>query len=176
MEDDLLSEPTRHLTDAELFAGALPAAGQPEALPAHLSECLACSRALAEWKSAVRELATEDAAPIAARTPAEWTAAEDSTLALIRRARRRRPRMPLRWAVAAAAVLFVVALLLPTRGRERGNAAERPLDAAELSAQDQADDALLRDVARLSRGDDGGTWNTLAPDPRTQPAHDEERL
>jgi hypothetical protein len=175
MENETPADRTRHLTDAELFAGALPAAGQPEALPAHLSECLACSRSLAEWKTAVRELASDDAAPIASRSPAEWTAAENRTLARLRRTRPRRPRMPLRWAVAAAAVLFVVALLLPTRRPDRSAAQQRPLDASELSAQDQADDALLRDVARLSRGEDGGTWNTLAPDPRT-PAREEDRL
>ena len=33
------------------------------------------------------------------------------------------------------------------------------------SAQDQSDDALLRDVARLSSGEDAGPWNGLAPEP-----------
>lgn len=174
MTDQKIREHGDHLTDAELFAAALPAGGRPEALPAHLSECLACSRAMAEWKGAIRELASEDAAPIAERSAAEWTEAEERTLALLRRTRRRRPHMPLRWAVAAAAVLFLVVLLLPARHPDR-TAAMRSADPSELTPEDQADDALLRDVARLSRGEDGGTWNMLAPDPRSA-APTEERL
>jgi len=38
----------KHLTDAELFALAAPATGEPEALPKHLSTCRTCSRALQE--------------------------------------------------------------------------------------------------------------------------------
>jgi len=174
MTDQKIRAHGEHLTDAELFAGALPAGGRPEALPAHLSECLACSRAMAEWKSAIRELASEDAAPISARSAAEWTEAEERTLALLRRTRRKRPRMPLRWAVAAAAVLFLVVLLLPTRHSDR-TAVMRSAESSDLTPEDQADDALLRDVARLSRGEDGGTWNTLAPDPRSTTPN-EDRL
>src|SRR5262249_12101392 len=40
MTDQKIREHGDHLTDAELFAAALPAGGRPEALPAHLSECL----------------------------------------------------------------------------------------------------------------------------------------
>jgi hypothetical protein len=36
---------------------------------------------------------------------------------------------------------------------------------AAFSAQDQTDDNLLRDVARLSQGEDSGSWSTLAPEP-----------
>ena len=50
----------RHLTDAELFGLAAPAAGEPEALPPHLSTCQECSRALQEWKASVRALAAEE--------------------------------------------------------------------------------------------------------------------
>jgi hypothetical protein len=39
-------------------------------------------------------------------------------------------------------------------------------DATGLSAQDRADDALLRDVDRLASGEDTGSgWSALAPDP-----------
>jgi hypothetical protein len=172
MTEEKTRRASDHLSDAELFSAALPAGGRPEALPAHLSECLACSRAMAEWKNAIRELASEDAAPIAERGPAQWTAAEDRTIALLRRSRPKRPRMPLRWAVAAAAVLFLVVLLLPAR-HSRETAPRRSSDTSELTPEDQADDALLRDVARLSRGEDGGTWNSLAPDPRSAPSGDD---
>ena len=82
--------PGAHLTDAELFGLALPPAGEPEALPAHLSECGACGRALQAWKTAVRDLAREGAEPIDRRTPAEWKTAGDRTLAAIRSAGSRR--------------------------------------------------------------------------------------
>src|SRR5439155_192709 len=88
-----------HLDDSQLFALALPPAGEPEAIPAHLSECLACSRALSEWKSAVRDLAAEEAAPVARRSEAEWRRAENRTLDAVRRARIRRPLERLRWAL-----------------------------------------------------------------------------
>jgi anti-sigma factor RsiW len=64
----------RHLTDAELFDLAAPASGEPEPLPRHLSQCDACSRALQEWKAAMRELAMEDAAPLDRRPAEEWLA------------------------------------------------------------------------------------------------------
>jgi hypothetical protein len=157
--------PSRHLTDEELFGLALPPAGEPEALPPHLLECLRCGRALQEWKTAVRQLADEDVEPVRRRSAGEWRAAEDRTLDAIRNARlRRRPLRPVVWAAAAAAALLLVALLLPaTRAPQRSAAAGGP--AAELSDEDAADDALLRDVARLSRGEDGGDWTSLAPDP-----------
>ncbi len=165
----------RHLSDAELFSLALPPTGQPEALPQHLSGCLACSRALAEWKTAARDLAEEDVAPIASRSRAQWAAAEERTLAAIRAARPVSPRTRLWWALGAAAALLVAALLLVhSRRPERTAAAGRPADTAGWTAQDRADDALLRDTARLSRGDDGGTWNTLAPDPNA--GAEEDRL
>ena len=101
----------RHLTDAELFGLAAPAAGEPEALPPHLSTCQECSRALQEWKASVRALAAEEVDEIESRTAAEWQEREDATMAAIRRAARpaRRPH-PLRWVVGIAAALTVIAL------------------------------------------------------------------
>ncbi|MGH9317355.1 MAG: hypothetical protein ACRD1P_09630 [Thermoanaerobaculia bacterium] len=152
---------TPHLTDQELFELALPPAGQPEALPRHLSGCLACSRALQAWKGAVRELAQEDADVIEQRSPREWEALEETTLEAIRRSGRIRPR--LRWAIAIAASLVLVALLVPARR----TAAPAPMQAsAELSPQDQADDALLREVASLTQAEDSESgWSALAPEP-----------
>lgn len=165
-----------HLTDPELFSLALPPAGEPEALPAHLSDCLACSRALFQWKTAVRELASDQAEPIESRTEEQWRAVEDRTLEALARARRARQGLPVRWAVTIAACLLLVALLLPARRSVRAGRAGTVTPAAELSGQDQADDALLRDVARLVRTEDsGGSWSSLVPEPG--PARsDEERL
>jgi hypothetical protein len=169
------AKPTPHLTDAELFGLAIPAAGLPEALPAHLSDCLACTRALSEWKAAVEEMG-DDAGELDRRSPEEWSLAEDRTLERVRNARPPRRILPLKWAVGIAASLLLVALTVPIRRsashvRAAGNA-------TDLTAQDQADDALLRDVARLSRGEDTGSsssWSTLVPDggPTTR---DEDRL
>ena len=151
-----------HLTDPELFGLALPAAGEPEALPRHLSECLTCSRALQEWKSAVRELAQEGTDVLGRRTAADWEALEERTLQAIRGARPSR-RVPLKWAVAIAATLLIAALAVPVRKAFQARPA--PVTVAALSAQDASDDALLRDVNRLARGDDSAPWSTLAPEP-----------
>lgn len=152
-----------HLTDGELYGLAIPPAGVPEALPAHLSDCLACSHALQEWKAAVRDLAA-DVGPIGRRSSEEWVAAEEKTIQAIRRARFAARPLPMRWAVGIAASLLLFALAAPLR-----RSADRVTGgSSEMSAQDKADDALLRDVARLSRGEDGGSdWNTLVPDPGT---------
>jgi hypothetical protein len=161
---------TGHLTDEELFGLASPPVGEPEALPPHLLACARCRRALQEWKSAVRELARDEVAPILARTPEEWRAAEDRTLARLAEegARRRRPALP--WAVGLAAALLAAALLVPGIRAARtkasaGASASREATTSELSASDAADDQLLRDVARLSRSDDAGTVEGLVPDP-----------
>lgn len=167
---------TDHLTDGELFALAVPPTGAPEPLPGHFSECLRCSRALADWKSAMRELADEDAESVARRSPEEWRAAEDATLAMIRRAGppgRGRARM-LRWALPVAASLLLFALLLVRREPGASPAAPgageatAPVavydDALGLSAEDRVDDALLRDVERLAKGEEAD-WGELAPDP-----------
>ncbi len=159
----------RHLTDAELFTLAVPPAGEPEALPGHLSECLKCSRALSEWKTAVRELAQEDADVFSERSEQDWQAREERTLAAIRRSRDSRRRISWRWMATLAAALLLFALVAPLRrGSSRAAAKAAPAAAsAQMSAQDQADDALLRDVARLSRGDEsaGDDWSSLVPDP-----------
>jgi len=148
-----------HLRDAELFALAVPATGEPEALPRHLSRCSACSRALQEWKRAVRLLAVEQTGEIDRRSPEEWRAAEQATMAAIRRAGNPgRKSHPLRWAVGVAAALLAVALVLPgRRGAPVIAAAPTPLPESaspELSAADRADDELLRDVSALAEGGD----------------------
>ncbi len=156
--------PRSHLTDAELFGYAIPAVGSPEALPSHLSDCLSCSRALQQWKSAVRELA-RDTGSLDRRTPGEWKEAEGRTMDAIRGTRLAGSTAPLRWAVGVAASLLLAALLLPLRGSGVPGPSRTAASASELSSQDQADDALLRDVARLSRAEDaGGSWNTLVPE------------
>ena len=163
---------TPHLTDEEFFELAVPPAGEPEAIPRHLSGCLACSRTLQAWKSAVRELAQEDADVIEQRLPRQWEALEEKTLEAIRRSERIRPR--LRWAIAVAASLVLVGLLLPAR---RGGPPAPVEAAAELSAQDQADDALLREVARLTRAEDSDSgWTGLAPEPGTGAESEGEEL
>ena len=144
-----------HLTDAELFTLAAPPAGEPEVLPRHLSECQSCSRALQEWKISMRDLAEEDVEPIDRRTPEQWDAAADATMARVRRAARpgRRQR-PLRWAVGIAASLLLLALAIPRHGAAPA-AVPGPAQASSgLSAADQEDDRLLRDVNFLAQGDD----------------------
>jgi len=154
-----------HLSDDQLFALAVPPAGAPEPLPAHLLDCLTCSRALAEWKSALREIGAADENVLARRTPEEWNAAEEKTLAAIRRAgpAGSGSSRPLGWAVAAAASLLLFAFLVG--GRE----AAAPVafdDSSGFSAQDRADDALLRDVDRLASGEEASSgWSSLVPDP-----------
>lgn len=152
MTDQPIPEP--HLTDAELFSLAVPAAGEPEALPGHLSRCQDCSRALLEWKGALRSLAEEDIAELDRRSPEEWRAAEEATLSAVRRSRRTaRGRHPLRWAVGIAAALLVVALAMP-RGGSAPPASGADSPVSELSPADQADDAFLREAEHLARGGD----------------------
>jgi hypothetical protein len=168
------SKSAAHLTDAELFGLAIPAAGVPEALPAHFSDCLACTRALQEWKMAVRDLAA-DSGSIGSRSPEEWAAAEEKTIEAIRRAQFARRPQPWRWAVGVAASLLLVALAIPLRHTVQWTRPGVPA-ATDLSAEDQADDALLRDVARLSREDDGGgSWSSLIPDSGAS-TREEDRL
>ena len=146
----------RHLTDAELFALAVPPAGEPEALPRHLSECQSCSRSLLEWKVSVRELGEAEVDPINRRSPEQWNAAAEATMARIRRAARpSRSRRSLRWAVGIAASLLILALAIPRHGAPTKTASSAP-DASGMSASDREDDRLLRDVAFLAQGDDAG--------------------
>ncbi len=155
----------RHLTDSELFSLAVPPVGEPEALPRHLSECWSCSRALQEWKSAVRELADEETEELDRRSPAEWEALEEKTIDAMKRAGRNRRSAAARWAVLIAASLLLAVFLTPSRKPAPAAATQSDATLATLSAQDQKDDLLLRDVARLSQDDDSGPWNTLAPEP-----------
>lgn len=153
-----------HLSDAELFAIAAPATGEPEALPEHLSRCRDCARALREWKEAVRSSGDEETGALARRSDAEWRAAEDATLERIRRAGRSPGRAhPWRWALAAAASLLVAALVLSGRRPAPTAVAvakTTPAPAAvvgaasELSPADAADDALLKESAYLASGAD----------------------
>ena len=71
----------------------------------------------------------------------------------------------LRWALPIAASLLVFALLVSGR-QDSSPDPEAAGDTAGLSAQDQADDALLRDVDRLASGEEAsGGWDALAPEP-----------
>ena len=164
-----------HLTDAELFTLAVPPVGEPEALPRHLSECFRCSRALQEWKLAVREIADEDTEALDRRTPAEWEGLESQTIAAMRRAGQNRRAPALQWAASIAAALLLGVLLLPAIRKSVSGPSGRAAAAATV-AQDQKDDALLRDVARLSRDDDSGSWSTLAPEPGAPVGTEEEEL
>ena len=155
----------RHLTDAELFNLAVPPVGEPEALPRHLSECWSCSRSLQEWKSAVRDLADEETEELDRRSSAEWEALEEKTIEALRGADRTRRGPAVKWAVSIAASLLLAILLMPARKPGRAAAAQPGGTIAPFSSQDQKDDALLREVARLSQEEDNGSWSTLAPEP-----------
>ena len=163
-----------HLTDAELFTLAVPPVGEPEALPRHLSECFRCSRALQEWKLAVREIADDDMAALDHRTAAEWESLENDTIAAMRRAGQKRAPV-VQWAASIAAGLLLGVLLLPAIRQTVSGGSGRTGGAA-TAAQDQKDDALLRDVARLSQGEDSGSWSTLAPEPGALGGTEEEEL
>ena len=168
---------THHLTDGELCALAIPAHGSPEALPRHLSDCLACTRALSEWKEALSSVA-DDSGSLDSRTERDWELAGRRTMERIRRSPRIDRRIAsMRWAVGIAAALLLAVLALPLRpgGASRlPPAADHDRDRAELSGQDQADDALLRDVARMSRAEDelGDPMDSLVPEPRTSSNRD----
>ena len=151
-----------HLTDADLLALAAPASGEPEPLPRHLSGCEACSRALQQWRSAMREAARDDVRELERRTPEEWRAAEDATMAAIRRASPRRTLPAARWAIGIAAAVLLLALAMPFRreaapAQPAGSSAGESASASDLalaSAADRADDALLRDAEYLAQGGD----------------------
>jgi len=165
-----------HLTDAELFGLAVPPAGEPEALPAHLLECAACGRTLQTWKAAVRDLAREDAGPMERRSEREWRAAEDRTLAAIRGARVGR-RFPIAWAASLAAAVLVGGLLYPSkRSAPPAPSIQRVEEAAELSPADQADDLLLREANVMARGDAHRTWEPFPSDAADAPLAPEKRL
>lgn len=150
--DKRVSEP--HLTDAELFALAAPASGEPEPLPPHLSRCETCARALQEWRGAMRELAREDVAALDRRPEEDWTAAREATMSAVRRARPRRAASALRWVAGIAAAVLIVVLAMPARRGRTPAAPTPPENAAFSSAADRDDDALLRDAEYLAQGGD----------------------
>lgn len=147
-----------HLTDADLLSLAAPASGEPEPLPRHLSTCESCSRALQEWRTAMREVAREDAAELERRTPEEWRVAEDATMAAIRKVRPRRTAPAVRWAMGVAAALILMALAMPFRHvapvPATAPAPGQTTDMSLASAADRADDALLRDAEYVAQGGD----------------------
>lgn len=146
--------PDAHLTDSDLFALAAPASGEPQPLPPHLSRCEACSRALQEWRTAVRELAREDAAAVEARPEEEWEAAREATMAAVRRSRPKAAGQALRWAAGIAAAVVLVLLAMPAR-RSAAPASTAPADDMALSsASDREDDRFLREAAYLAQGGD----------------------
>jgi hypothetical protein len=148
-----------HLTDDELFGLALPPAGQPEPLPAHLSACRTCSRALQEWKQAVGELSHEADEAFSSRSAADWDARGRETMERLRRAGspgRRVSRQAFVGLLLAASMLLFAWLAPRTPPPGPVPAAE----SAELSPADQEDDALLRDIQRVARGEE--VWNPLA--------------
>jgi len=167
--NDERNETDGHLTDAELFALAAPATGEPEALPGHLSRCRDCARALREWKAAMRVVGDADAGELERRSPEEWREREDETMAAIRRAGRpHHSAHGWRWALAAAASLLVAAIVLterraaPVRTAVAGAtstpaAAVSAAPSQDLSAADAADDALLREASYLASGGDVDT-------------------
>jgi hypothetical protein len=163
--NDERNENDAHLTDSALFALAAPAAGEPEALPAHLSRCRDCARALREWKAAMGAVGAGEAGEVARRSDEEWRAKEDATLEAIRRAARPRSVHAWRWALAAAASLLVAALVLSGRrpapaaaavaaAHATPPAAAPAAPAPDLSADDAADDRLLREASYLAGGGD----------------------
>jgi hypothetical protein len=155
------TRPTAHLTEEELFGLALPPAGQPEALPAHLSACRVCSRALQEWKQAVLELAGEADDAMARRSTAGWDARAKETMERVRASGapgRRGSRQAVVGLLLAAAMLLF-ALLAPRQPAVVTPAPSGVSAASELSPADQEDDALLRDIQRVARGEE--LWNPL---------------
>ena len=162
-------EQTPHLTEEDFFRLAVPPAGEPEALPAHLQACGECARNLQVWKTAVRELAEEDETALAKRNPETWKGLEDATMAAIRRSgvpgsQRRR----LVWTLGLAASLLLAVFLL-TRPPAQPEPVAAFEEAAELSVEDREDDALLRDIGVLARGEEqGNLWNSLVPVPGTE--------
>jgi hypothetical protein len=124
----------------------------------------------------VRDLAGCETDAMSRRTPREWEALEDRTLEAIRGTRVGGRRRLGWWAAAVAAAVLLFAVALPV-SRRTSRPAARPALAAQFTTQDQEDDLLLRDVARLSRADEGtgGSWSSLAPEPDKTRA-EEERL
>jgi hypothetical protein len=165
---------TRHIPFDELYALAAPPAGEPEALPAHLAVCRTCGRAFQTIKQAIVEIGYEADNATARRTPADWSQAEREVMAKVRAlgtpARRSHPgKRRAIWGglLAASALLafWLVRINLETGPKPEPMTAQAT-SSASMSPADQADDALLRDVARLSEGGEPAPdWKDLAPLP-----------
>lgn len=152
---------SKHFEAEDLFLLAFPPAGEPRALPEHLSTCPACARRFAEWSRAARELAE---APDGA--PADF---ERRVMAQIRSLRTPGRHRGVRrgWAALAAAAVLALALWLGVRGRRPAPASEVSSD--ELaSPEDRRDDALLRDVSRLISGEEDSSWKDWTPLPASE--------
>jgi hypothetical protein len=167
-------KPVHHIPLDELYALAAPPVGEPEALPAHLAVCRSCGRAFQTIQKAFADVGRSAELAAAERTPLEWNQAERNIMAKVRGLGipMRRPRPRRRRAVwgglAAASVLLVVWIARTNLGS--GGKAVRMAagsgSAASMSPADQADDKLLRDVARLSEGGEPSPdWKDLAPLP-----------
>jgi len=148
---------SRHLGAEDFFLLAFPPAGQPEGLPAHLSECEPCRRRFAEWERAAREIAGRPETP-----------APDFESAVMERVRRlpapRSRRSRRTWAAGLGAAACL-ALAFWAGTRVRAVSARFPDAPATMSAADRADDALLRDVSRLVDEEESLGWRELAPLP-----------
>jgi hypothetical protein len=153
-------DPEAHLDDSELLALAAPASGEPEPLPRHVLDCETCSRALQDWRGAMRDAAREDVAELERRSPEQWRAAADATMAAIRRAEPRQTTSVLRWAMGVAAAVVLLALAMPFRRSSPApsqTVPEAPASASAsvfASATDRDDDALLRDAEYIAQGGD----------------------
>lgn len=149
-----------HLRAEDYLFLALPPAGEPGPLPAHLSACTACARQFSEWRFAAEGLAAGGENP-----PPDF---ETNVMARVRamaipRSRRRRRR----WAAGlSAAACLLAAFWLGTRaGTRSGPGSAVRASVTSMSASDRADDELLRDVSRLVSSEDETNWRSLAPLP-----------
>jgi anti-sigma factor RsiW len=153
------SEPSRypHLDDGDLFLLAFPPSGEPEPLPPHLSDCASCAGRFAEWERAARE--------IAGRPEASAADFERAVMARVRAVPRPAARRARAWrAGLAAAAALAGAFWVGSRTASRPVAAPAASESA-MAPGDLADDALLRDVARLVDGEEPAPWKRMAPLP-----------
>ena len=148
-----------HLSDGDLFLLAFPPAGEPEPLPGHLAACAGCSRRFGQWQRAARQVAVRPAA-----SDADF---ERAVMARVHALAPPRPRRFSRFPLAAAAAAAAIAAAVWIGERGAPPTVAPPPDAAEaaMNARDLADDALLRDVARLVAADDDAGWKRMAPLP-----------
>ena len=149
--------PEEHLTEGDLFLLAFPPAGEPGALPPHLAACGRCSRRFAEWERAARE--------VAGRPGASSEGFERAVMDRIRARPTPERRSRRAWAAGLAAAAAVAGAVWVGNRTALRPAAPMPAPASAMGARDLADDALLRDVARLVDGDDAAGWKTMAPLP-----------